>query len=79
MAVLHKHLQHLLHLFIFPESRVRFLRLLSQAGLWSELDNGQSESTEVGFWSYVNGLGSGEDRGQKVFHVNEGRSRKPNS
>jgi len=59
MAVLRKHLQHLLHLFIFPESRVRFLRLLSQAGLWSELNNG-SESTEVGFWSYVNRLGSGE-------------------
>lgn len=55
--------QHLLQLFIYPESRVRFLKLLSQAGLWSELNNclgTQSESTEIDFLSYVNRLGDRE-------------------
>ena len=51
--------QHMLHLFIFPQSRVQFLVLLSQAGVLSELESGlgiQSESTEIDFWSYVNEL-----------------------
>lgn len=72
-------MQHLLHLFIFPESRVQFLALLSQAGLWSELSNDlgiQSESTEVDFWSYVSGLGKGDVLELKtespcVFHDDE--------
>lgn len=49
----------MLHLFIFPQSRVQFLVLLSQAGVLSELESGlgiQSESTEIDFWSYVNEL-----------------------
>ena len=67
--------QHLLHLFIYPESRVRFLKLLSEAGLWSELNNCleiQSESTEIDFLSYVNGLGNGEVlKSKTVFHGDE--------
>ena len=71
--------QHLLHLFIYPESRVCFLKLLSEVGLWSELNNclgTQSESTEIDFLSYVNGLENGEVLNSKtenssVFHVDE--------
>jgi len=79
MAVLRHHVQHLLHLFIYPESRVRFLKLLSQAGLRSELNNClglQSESTEIDFLSYVNGLGNSEvlkskTESSSAFHDDE--------
>jgi hypothetical protein len=81
MAVLRHHVHHLLNLFIYPESRVRFLKLLSQAGLWSELNNClgiQSESTDFDFLSYVNGLGLGKGEVLKsktesssVFHDDE--------
>ncbi|KDR84995.1 hypothetical protein GALMADRAFT_218079 [Galerina marginata CBS 339.88] len=60
IAVLRIHGQHLLHLFVFPESRVQFLRLLAQAGLLTELNVGLGVgfgSTEIDFWSYASGFG----------------------
>ncbi|PPQ80830.1 hypothetical protein CVT25_001955 [Psilocybe cyanescens] len=60
IALLRVHGQQLLHLFIFPESRVQFLKLLAQAELLPELNVGLGigfGSTEVDFWSYASGLG----------------------
>ncbi|KAH9486929.1 Meiotically up-regulated gene 65 protein [Psilocybe cubensis] len=60
IALLRVHGQELLHLFIFPESRVQFLKLLAQADLLSELNVGLGigfGSTEIDFWSYASGLG----------------------
>ncbi|KAF8973928.1 hypothetical protein BDZ97DRAFT_1648189 [Flammula alnicola] len=58
--VLRRHGQHMLHLFVFPESRVQFLKLLGQAGLLPEVNVGLGinfGSTEIEFWSYASGLG----------------------
>ncbi|KAF8168093.1 hypothetical protein B0H34DRAFT_45161 [Crassisporium funariophilum] len=76
VAVLRIHGQNLLHLFVFPESRVQFLTLLGQAGLLPELNVGLGigfGSTEIDFWSYASGLGnvSGIDKmlDMKVAHA----------
>jgi hypothetical protein len=50
----------MLHLYVFPESRVQFLKLLGQAGLLLELNMDLGigfGSIELDFWSYSNGLG----------------------
>jgi len=49
----------MLHLYVFPESRVQFLKLLGQAGLLPELnaDLGIGFGSELDFWSYSSGLG----------------------
>ncbi|KAF8909026.1 hypothetical protein CPB84DRAFT_1813266 [Gymnopilus junonius] len=52
VSVLRVHGQDMLHLFVFPESRVQFIKLLGQAGILSELNAGLS----VDFWSYTVGL-----------------------
>jgi len=60
IAVLRTHGQHMLQLFMFPESRAQFLKLLGQAGLLPELNIGLSigfGSSEIEFWSYASDLG----------------------
>ncbi|CAA7265796.1 unnamed protein product [Cyclocybe aegerita] len=59
-AVLREHGQQILHLFVFPDSRAQFLKLLGHAGLLPEVNIGLGigfGSTEVEFWSYASGLG----------------------
>jgi hypothetical protein len=52
-----KKAQPILHLFIFPESRAQFLKLLGQAGLLLSLNLSlDSGMTELDFWSYASGL-----------------------
>ena len=63
--------QHILHLYVFPESRAQFLKLLGQAGLLPELNIGLGigfGSTEIDFWSYASGLSDvlGEDMRNKT-------------
>ncbi len=51
--------QHMLRLFVFPESRAQFLKLLGQAGMLPELNVELGigfGSTEIDFWSYASGL-----------------------
>lgn len=51
--------KHILSIFIFPESRVQFLKLVAQAGLLAELNVELGigfDGTEIDFWSYVSGL-----------------------
>jgi len=60
VAVIRIHGQDLLHLFVFPESRVQFLKILGQAGLLPELNVSLGMgfgSSEIDFWSYASGLG----------------------
>lgn len=45
----------MLHLLVFPESRVQFIKLLGQAGILTEL-NASLSASEVDFWSYAIGL-----------------------
>lgn len=49
----------MLRLFVFPESRAKFLQLLGQAGMLAELNVELGiglGATEVDFWSYASGL-----------------------
>ena len=49
----------MLRLFVFPESRAQFLKLLGQAGMLPELNVELGigfGSTEIDFWSYASGL-----------------------
>lgn len=46
----------MLHLYVFPDSRAQFLKLLGQAGMLPELNTGLGlgfGATEVDFWSYA--------------------------
>ncbi|KAJ7254107.1 hypothetical protein B0H12DRAFT_1116030 [Mycena haematopus] len=46
----------ILHSFIYPESRARFIQMLHQVGVAAELNSTLvSSSSEVEFWSYVKG------------------------
>ncbi|KAF9453820.1 hypothetical protein P691DRAFT_812435 [Macrolepiota fuliginosa MF-IS2] len=57
--VLRKHGRDLLQLFIYPDSRVQFLKLLGKAGLLPDLGatlDSDFSMSEVEFWSYTNGL-----------------------
>ncbi|KAJ3493690.1 hypothetical protein NMY22_g20173 [Coprinellus aureogranulatus] len=58
VPVLRKYGQKLLRSFIYPDSRVQFLKLLALSGLLPEMDipmgNTLDVMTEVDFWSYVN-------------------------
>ena len=51
--------QQILLLFMFPESRAEFIKLLGKADLLKELDNALGTllgASEVDFFSYANGL-----------------------
>jgi hypothetical protein len=55
-AVVHDHVEDLIRLFIYPESRAEFFRILSAAGI--NVDRNYqlpSEALGVEFWSYVGG------------------------
>ncbi|KAF9015166.1 hypothetical protein BDQ17DRAFT_1229141 [Cyathus striatus] len=49
----------ILHTFVYPESRVQFLKLLSLTGLLSEMNIDLHGDNEIDFWSYANELGHG--------------------
>ena len=58
-SFIHLQGQHILHLFVFPESRAQFLKLLGQAGLLPEVNIGLGVgfgASEIDFWSYASGL-----------------------
>ncbi|KAF4623334.1 hypothetical protein D9613_001811 [Agrocybe pediades] len=60
IEVLRAHGQEMLHLFIFPESRVQFLTLLAQASLLQEVNMGLGlgvGASDINFWSYASDLG----------------------
>lgn len=58
IPVLRKYGQKLLRSFIYPDSRVQFLKLLALSGLLQDMDipmgNTVDVMTEIDFWSYVN-------------------------
>jgi len=57
--VLRKHGRNLLQLFVYPDSRVQFLKLLGRAGLLPDLAvsiGSDFNASEVEFWSYTSGL-----------------------
>ncbi|PFH54480.1 hypothetical protein AMATHDRAFT_134475 [Amanita thiersii Skay4041] len=59
IAVLRQHVGELLHLFIYPDSRVRYIELLARVNLLRELDaefGTRWTWNEVDFWSYVEQL-----------------------
>ncbi|KAI0724562.1 hypothetical protein C8T65DRAFT_563506 [Cerioporus squamosus] len=65
-AVIRTHARDILALFIYPESRAKFLSLLGRAGLLSDLRAGigASDSAQIlDFWSYTQDLG--EDVGSE--------------
>ncbi|KAJ7169895.1 hypothetical protein C8R46DRAFT_1090464 [Mycena filopes] len=54
---LRRHGDAILHSFIYPESRARFLEMLERAGVLGELNSdlgAVQSSSEVEFWSYLN-------------------------
>ncbi|KAJ6509540.1 hypothetical protein C8R47DRAFT_1099078 [Mycena vitilis] len=61
LPALRKHGDAILHSFIYPESRARFMQMLEGAGILGELNaelGGHVSSSEVQFWSYLNQGGS---------------------
>ncbi|KXN90026.1 hypothetical protein AN958_05031 [Leucoagaricus sp. SymC.cos] len=57
--VLHRHGRDLLQIFVYPDSRVQFLRLLGKAGLLPDLRiniGSDFNTSEVEFWSYTSDL-----------------------
>lgn len=59
IPILHKHGRDLLHLFIYPDSRVQFVKLLGKVGLLADLGvsiGSDFSTSELEFWSYTSGL-----------------------
>ncbi|KAF8216238.1 hypothetical protein K438DRAFT_1800304 [Mycena galopus ATCC 62051] len=62
LPALRRHGEAILHSFIYPESRARFIQMLECVGALAELQSqvGAVSSNEVEFWSYVK-----KDKGEK--------------
>ncbi|GLB36156.1 putative integral peroxisomal membrane peroxin [Lyophyllum shimeji] len=59
LSVLRTHGRELLHSFIYPDSRAKFIAMLGVSGLLPELNVGLGigfGASEMDFWSYTNGL-----------------------
>ncbi|KAJ3575628.1 hypothetical protein NP233_g963 [Leucocoprinus birnbaumii] len=59
VPVLQKHGRDLLQMFVYPDSRAQFLKLLGRAGLLADLSvsiGPDFSTSELEFWSYTNGL-----------------------
>lgn len=57
VAVLNEHIQDVLELFIYPDTKARFFDLLAAAGVMSQLSvTLQDSADQTGFWSYTSNL-----------------------
>ncbi|KAJ7092731.1 hypothetical protein C8R44DRAFT_816387 [Mycena epipterygia] len=61
LPALRKHGDTILHSFIYPESRARFIQMLERVGVLAELNSDLAaglSSSEVEFWSYLKDMGN---------------------